>query len=79
MISDGAPNEDPELVRKAVQDVSKDKFGIVAVSIEPHYDPSTMYVHNIIFSDLSELSIQIGNIVKKVVLKKVTEARKIVT
>lgn len=70
MISDGAPNEAPELVRKAVQDVSKDKFDIVAVSIEPHYDPSTMYGHNIIFSDLSKLSIQIGNMVKKVVLKK---------
>lgn len=68
MISDGAPNESTELVRKAVQDVEKNGFSLVAISIDPYYDPSTMYEHNVNLTDLSTLSIELGKLVKKAVM-----------
>lgn len=69
MISDGAPNESTELVKKAVQDVEKDGFSVVAISIDPYYDPSTMYSRNVNLTDLSTLAIDLGKIVKKAILK----------
>lgn len=69
MISDGAPNESTELVRKAVQDVEKDGFNLVAISIDPYYDPSTMYDHNVNLSDMSTLAIDLGKIVRKAIKK----------
>jgi len=68
MISDGAPNESTELVKKAVKDVEKDGFSLVAISIDPYYDPSTMYEHNVNLTDLSTLSIELGKLVKKAVM-----------
>jgi len=68
MISDGAPNESTELVKKAVQDVEKNGFNLVAISIDPYYDPSTMYEHNVNLTDLSTLSIELGKLVKKAVM-----------
>jgi len=68
MISDGAPNESTELVRKAVKEVEKDGFNLVAISIDPYYDPSTMYEHNVNLTDLSTLSIELGKLVKKAVM-----------
>lgn len=69
MISDGAPNESTEMVRKAVQDVEKDGFQVVAISIDPYYDPSTMYDHNVTLSEMSTLAIDLGKLVKKAVHK----------
>lgn len=69
VISDGAPNESPELVRKAVQDISRNDFSLVAVSIDPYYDPSIMYDHNITFSDLPTLAIELGKMVQSAILK----------
>ena len=69
MISDGAPNESTELVRKAVQDVEKDGFEVVAISIDPYYDPSTMYSHNLNLTDLGTLAPDLAKIVRKAVLK----------
>lgn len=69
MISDGAPNESTEMVRKAVQDVEKDGFQVVAISIDPYYDPSTMYEHNVTLSEMSTLAIDLGKLVKKAVQK----------
>lgn len=68
MISDGAPNESTDLVKKAVQAVEKDGFNLVAISIDPYYDPSTMYEHNVNLTDLSTLSIELGKLVKKAVM-----------
>ena len=67
MISDGAPNESTDMVRKAVHDVEKDGFEVVAISIDPYYDPSTMYDHNVNLTDLSRLAIELGKMVKKAV------------
>lgn len=69
VISDGAPNESTELVRKAVEDVEKDGFQVVAISIDPYYDPSTMYSHNVTLYELSTLAIELGKLVKKAVQK----------
>lgn len=70
VISDGAPNEPVEDVRKAVQDVEKQKFTVLAVSIEPQYDPSLMYPRNINFTDLSRLSIDLAKVVKNAIAEK---------
>ena len=72
MISDGAPNESPELVKKSVQDISKDGFKVVAVSIDPYYDPAMMYENNVVFTDLSSLAISLGKMVKTVLMKKLS-------
>lgn len=69
VISDGAPNESPTLVRKAVQDISRNGFSLVAVSIDPYYDPATMYDNNVTFSDLQTLAIELGKTVKAAITK----------
>ena len=68
MISDGAPNESTELVRKAVLDMEKDGFSVVAISIDPYYDPSTMYSRNVNLTDMSTLAVDLGKLVKKAVM-----------
>ena len=70
VISDGAPNESPELVKKSVQDISKDGFKVVAVSIDPYYDPATMYENNVVFTDLPSLAISLGKMIKTTLEKK---------
>ena len=67
MISDGAPNESVEEVRQAVLDVEKQGFAIVAVSIEPQYDPSLMYHRNVNLTDMSRLAVELGKMVKKAI------------
>ena len=67
MISDGAPNESVETVRQAVIDVEKQGFAIVAVSIEPQYDPSLMYHRNVNLTDMSRLAVDLGKMVKKAI------------
>ena len=67
MISDGAPNESVEAVRQAVLDVEKQGFAIVAVSIEPQYDPSLMYHRNVNLTDMSRLAVDLGKMVKKAI------------
>lgn len=74
MISDGAPNESTDMVRKAVQDVEHDGFNVVAISIDPYYDPSTMYTHNVNLTDLSTLAVDLGKIVKKAILKNTSKS-----
>ena len=68
MISDGSPNEEPWIVKKAVEDVEKDGFSLVAISIDPRYDPATMYRNNVNLSDMSTLAIDLGKLVKKAVM-----------
>ena len=67
MISDGAPNESVQEVRQAVLDVEKQGFAIVAVSIEPQYDPSLMYHRNVNLTDMSRLAVDLGKMVKKAI------------
>ncbi len=67
MISDGAPNESVQQVRQAVVDVEKQGFAIVAVSIDPQYDPSLMYHRNVNLTDMSRLAVDLGKMVKKAI------------
>ena len=67
MISDGAPNEPVREVRQAVMDVEKQGFSIVAVSIDPQYDPSLMYDRNVNLTDMSRLAVDLGKMVKKAI------------
>lgn len=76
MISDGAPNESTDMVRKAVDDIEKKGFDLVAISIDPYYDPSTMYRHNVNLSELSTLAIDLGKMVKKAVKDNTTKTIK---
>lgn len=69
VISDGAPNESVAIVRKAVKDVCRDNFSIVAVSIDPYYDPSTMYDNNLTFTDMQALASELGKVVSKAIMK----------
>lgn len=69
VISDGAPNETTDQVREAVLKVERDNFPVLAISIDPYYDPSTMYSNNITLSDLPELAKSLGKIVKKAVME----------
>lgn len=71
VISDGAPNESPALVKKSVQEISKDGFKVIAVSIDPYYDPATMYENNVVFTDLRTLAIELGKMVKTTLVKKI--------
>lgn len=73
MISDGAPNESTEMVRMAVNEIEKKGFDLVAISIDPYYDPSTMYKHNVNLSELSTLAIDLGKMVKKAVKENTTK------
>ena len=67
MISDGAPNEPVTDVRKAVLDVERQGFAIVAVSIDPQYDPSLMYHRNVNLTDMSRLAVELGKMVRKAI------------
>lgn len=71
VISDGAPNESTGLVRQSVQDISRDHFTVIAVSIDPAYDPSTMYDNNVTFTDLPSLALSLGKMIKVTLLKRV--------
>ena len=73
IISDGAPNESPARVKKAVEDVEKQGFYVVAISIDPHYDPSLMYRRNVNLSDMSRLAIDLGKLVKKAIIDNTTK------
>lgn len=70
VVSDGAPNESPEMVRKSVQDISKDGFKVVAVSIDPYYDPAMMYENNVVFTDLPSLAISLGKMIKTTLMRR---------
>ena len=72
MISDGSPNEEPWIVKKAVDDVEKDGFSLVAISIDPRYNPALMYKNNVNLSDMSTLAIDLGKLVKKAVMGSTT-------
>ena len=69
VITDGAPNEGTEEVKKAVKDVTRKGFDVLAISIESHYSPEEMYDHYITLSDLSKLPIDLGKLVKGMIRK----------
>lgn len=69
VITDGAPNERYEQLASTVKELEKKGLDIVAVCIEPSYDPSMLYTHHVRFTDMSRLAIDLGKMIKKAILK----------
>ena len=72
VITDGAPNERHEQLRDTVRELEKSGMDIVAVCIEPGYDPSMLYTHHVRLTDMSRLAIDLGKMIKKAILKNAT-------
>ena len=69
VITDGAPNERCEILRGSVKELVRQGMDIVAVCIEPSYDPSDLYTHHVTLTDMSRLAIDLGKMIKKAILK----------
>lgn len=68
VVSDGAPCEPIENVRKAVKELSKDGFSFVSIGIDFEYDPSTMYDHHVSMTNMSRLAPELGKMIKKAIM-----------
>jgi len=71
VITDGAPNERYEQLRDTVKELERAGLDIVAVCIEPSYDPSALYTHHVTLSDLDRLAIDLGKMIKRAIMKSV--------
>ena len=69
VITDGAPNERYEQLTSTVKQLEKQGMNIVAVCIEPSYDPSQLYTHHVTLTDMNTLAIDLGKMIKKAILK----------
>lgn len=68
IVSDGAPCEPAENVRKAVKELSRDGFSFVSIGIDFEYDPSAMYDHHVSMTDMSRLAPELGKMIKKAIM-----------
>lgn len=68
VVSDGAPCEPAENVRKAVKELSRDGFSFVSIGIDFEYDPSAMYDHHVSMTDMSRLAPELGKMIKKAIM-----------
>lgn len=68
VVSDGAPCEPAENVRRAVKELSKNGFSFVSVGIDFEYDPSTMYDHHVSVTDMPRLAPELGKMIKKAIM-----------
>ena len=69
VLTDGAPNEKYEELAATVKELEKQGVDILAVCIEPSYDPSALYTHHVRFTDMSRLSIDLGKMIRKAIIK----------
>ena len=69
VITDGAPNERYEQLTTTVKTLEKQGMNIVAVCIEPSYDPSQLYTHSVTLTDMNTLALELGKMIKKAILK----------
>ena len=69
VITDGAPNERYEQLTSTVKRLEKEGMNIVAVCIEPSYDPAALYTHHVKLTDMSSLAIDLGKMIKKSIMK----------
>lgn len=69
VITDGAPNERYEQLSSTVKQLEKQGMNIVAVCIEPSYDPAALYTNHVKFTDMSRLAIDLGKMIKKTIMK----------
>jgi len=73
VITDGAPNEKYEQLSSTVKQLEKQGLSIVAVCIEPSYDPSQLYTHHVTMTDMSTLALNLGKMIKKAILKNASQ------
>ncbi len=69
VITDGAPNERYDQLTQTVKNLEKEGMNIVAVCIEPGYDPSALYTHSVTLTDMSTLALNLGKMIKKAIMK----------
>ena len=69
VLTDGAPNERYEQLAGTVRELEARGFVIVAVCIEPDYDPSRLYSRHVLFTDMDRLAPDLGRMVGKAVLR----------
>ncbi len=70
VITDGAPNESCQTLADTVKKVEKEGVNIVAVCIEPHFDPSELYTHCVTFKNMNTLAIDLGKMIKRTILRR---------
>lgn len=70
VISDGSPCEDPQNVKKAVKDLKKKGFNIMSIGIEDDYEAKDMYENHVLLTDMSRLAIDLGKMIRKMILSK---------
>lgn len=73
VITDGAPNERYEQLTNTVKQLEKQGLSIVAVCIEPSYDPSQLYTHHVTMTDMSTLAFNLGKMIKKAILRNASQ------
>lgn len=73
VITDGAPNERYEQLTNTVKQLEKLGLSIVAVCIEPSYDPSQLYTHHVTMTDMSTLALNLGKMIKKAILRNASQ------
>lgn len=73
VITDGAPNERYEQLTNTVKQLEKQGMSIVAVCIEPSYDPSQLYTHHVTMTDMSTLALNLGKMIKKAILRNASQ------
>ncbi len=69
VITDGCPNEKREMLTKTVRHLEKEGMNILAVCIEPGYNPSEFYTHHVTLTDMETLSIDLGKMIKKTLMQ----------
>lgn len=76
ILSDGSPSarryrggDAEEDTKKAVQEIEKQRFIPIQISISAYHDPSSMFKNYIMIEDLRTLAPELGKLVKKAVLK----------
>lgn len=69
VITDGAPNERYEQLTSTVKELEKKGMNILAVCIEPSYDPSELFTHHVRFTDMNRLAIDLGKMIKKAIMR----------
>ncbi len=70
VITDGAPNESYLNLTNTVKRLEQQGINIVAVCIEPSYDPSALYTHHVLFRDMNKLAIDLGKMIKKAIINR---------
>jgi cobalamin biosynthesis protein CobT len=68
VLSDGAPCESKDNVRKAVDDLTGDGFVMVSVGIEFDYSANGMYDNRISLTDMGSLAPELGKAVRKAIM-----------